>query len=135
MIADPETAQDLAQETFVKAMMHTGTIVDLSHSKRRAWLYRTFKNLFFDRCRRAILEQAYAQNGQPECAEDPELQRLENTILLQSLSPTDRAMFQLRYFDGYTAKEIAQMLHLPPGTVRSRLSRCRTFLKHYLDKG
>ena len=42
-------------------------------------------------------------------------------------------MFQLRYFDGYTAEEIARMMNLPSGTVRSRLSRCRKFLKEQLN--
>ena len=44
-----ELTEDLVQETFVKAMMNTDTLEDLSPTKRRAWLFRTFKNLFFDR--------------------------------------------------------------------------------------
>ena len=43
-----------------------------------------------------------------------------------------RTIFLLRYYEGYTAKEIAELLHLPAGTVRSRLSRCRKYLKEQL---
>ena len=129
-----ELTEDLVQETFVKAMMNTLTMEDLTPSKQRAWLYRTFKNLFFDRYRRAILEQEYAQNWQPEYLEDPGIQEIENAMLLQSISPQDRAIFQLRHFDGYTAEEISQMLDIPPGTVRSRLSRCRKYLKQNLER-
>ena len=128
-----ELAEDLTQETFVKALMNGDTVMDLSPSKQRAWLYRTFKNLFFDRCRRAVLETEYAQNLRSEYAEDRGIQEVENTMVLQSISPQDRAMFQLRYFDGYSAEEIAQMMHLPPGTVRSKLSRCRKYLKQNLE--
>ena len=128
-----ELAEDLTQETFVKALMNGDTVMDLSPGKQRAWLYRTFKNLFFDRCRRAVLETEYAQNLRPEYAEDRGIQEVENTMVLQSISPQDRAMFQLRYFDGYSAEEIAQMMHLPPGTVRSKLSRCRKYLKQNLE--
>ena len=124
-----ELAEDLTQETFVKALMNADTVMDLSPSKQRAWLYRTFKNLFFDRCRRAVLETEYAQNLQVEYAEDRGMQEVENAMVLQSISPQERAMFQLRYFDGYSAEEIAQMMNLPPGTVRSKLSRCRKYIK------
>ena len=128
-----ELAEDLTQETFVKALMNADTVMDLSPCKQRAWLYRTFKNLFFDRCRRAVLETEYTQNLQVEYAEDRGMQEVENAMVLQSISPQDRAIFQLRYFDGYSAEEIAQMMNLPPGTVRSKLSRCRKYLKQNLE--
>lgn len=128
-----ELAEDLVQETFVKALMNTETVADLSPSKQRAWLYRTFKNLFFDRYRRAVLENEYEQSWKPEYFEDHGIQEIENAILLQSITPQDRAIFQLRYFDGYSAEEISQMMNLPPGTIRSKLSRCRKYLKRNLD--
>ncbi|WP_458862862.1 RNA polymerase sigma factor [Acidaminobacterium chupaoyuni] len=128
-----ELAEDLVQETFIKALMNTETVEDLSPSKRRAWLYRTFKNLFFDRCRRAALENEYEQSLRPECSEDRGILEIENAMLLQSINPRDRAIFQLRYFDGYTAEEIAGMMNLPSGTIRSRLSRSRKYLKEQLQ--
>ena len=133
MSGNKELAEDLVQETFVKALMNTATIEDLSPTKQRAWLYRTFKNLFFDRYRRAILESEYEQNWQPEYLEDRGIQEIENAMLLQSISSQDRAIFQLRYFDGYSAEEISQMMNLPPGTIRSKLSRCRKHLKQNLE--
>ncbi len=133
MTESKELAEDLVQETFVRALMNTETVEDLSPAQQRAWLFRTFKNLFFDRYRRAALEHEYVQNEQPGYAEDQGIQEIENGILLQSLTPQDRAIFQLRYFDGYSAKEISHMMDLPPGTVRSKLSRCRKYLKENLD--
>ena len=135
MTGHRELAEDLVQETFVKALIHGGTVEELSPGQQRAWLYRVFKNLFFDRCRRTALEKEYEQGLQPEAAEDRGIQEIENAMLLQSISPQDRAVFQLRYFDGYTSMEISQMLNLPPGTIRSRLSRCRRFLREKLDGG
>ena len=134
MSGSKELAEDLVQETFVKALMNTETVADLSPSKQRAWLFRTFKNLFFDRYRRAILESEYEQNWQSEYIEDPGMQEIENAMLLQSIKAQDRAIFQLRYFDGYSAEEIAHMMNLPPGTIRSKLSRCRKFLKQNLER-
>ena len=134
MSGSKELTEDLVQETFVRALMNPETVEDLTPTKRRAWLFRTFKNLFFDRFRRAVLENEYAQDHLPEYAEDPGMQEVENAMVLQSITPQDRAIFQLRHFDGYTAEEIAQMLDLPPGTVRSRLSRCRKYLKQNLER-
>ncbi len=130
-----ELAEDLAQETFLKALMHSDTLEDLSPGQRRAWLYSTFKNLFFDWYRRSALENEYVeyvQNAQPQLVEDSGMQEVERELLLQNVSPEDRMLFQLRYYEGYTAKEISEMLHLPAGTVRSRLSRCRKHLKELL---
>lgn len=128
-----ELAEDLVQETFVKALMNTEVVEDLSPGKRRAWLFRTFKNLFFDRYRRSILEEEFARSRQLGYSEDPGIQEIESAMVLQSLKPEDRAIFQLRFFDGYSAEEIGEMMDLPPGTVRSRLSRCRKLLKQKLD--
>lgn len=133
MSGSKELAEDLVQEAFVKALMNGQTVEDLSPSKQRAWLYRTLKNLFFDRCRRAILENEYTQSRRSEYIEDPGIQRIENAMLLQSIPPQDRAIFQLRYFDGYSAEDISHMMNLPPGTVRSKLSRCRKVLKQNLE--
>lgn len=134
MTGSKELTEDLVQETFVKALVNAEAVEDLSPSQRRAWLYRTFKNLFFDRYRRAILENEYEQSLQSQPHEDYGMQEIENAMVLQSIDPMDRAIFQLRYFDGYTAGEISRMLNLPPGTVRSRLSRCRKYLKEKLDE-
>lgn len=134
MCGSKELAEYLVQETFVKAIMNTETVADLSPGKQRAWLFRTFKNLFFDRYRRHILESEYIKNWQPEYIEDSGMQEIENAMLLQSIHPQDRVIFQLRYFDGYTAEEIAQMMNLPPGTIRSKLSRCRKQLKQSLER-
>ena len=46
--------------------------------------------------------------------------------------PEDRMLFHLRFEEGYNATELAEMLHLPPGTIRARLSRARSLLKKKL---
>lgn len=91
------------------------------------------QNLFFDRCRRAVLEQEHLHSVQLPLWEPSGIPEVETAMLLQSVAPQDRTIFQLRYFDGYTAQEISQMLNIPPGTVRSKLSRCRKYLKQQLQ--
>lgn len=52
--------------------------------------------------------------------------------LLDLLSPGDRVLFTLRYEEGYNAAELSQMFGQPPGTIRTRLMKARTLLKHEL---
>lgn len=130
LCGDGELAQDLVQETFLSALQNGDLFEDLGSSQRRAWLYKTMKNLFYDRYRRTQTENAYLNTLQPETAYwEPGIQEAENRLLLALLAPEDRALFHLRYVERYNASELAAMFHVPPGTIRSRLSRCRTLLK------
>lgn len=127
---DRELAEDLAQETFLKALQNPDTMEDLGPSQRRAWLFRTMKNLFCDRYRRAVLESQHLQTMDADAAyTDPGIQRVENEQVLSALAPEDRVLFRLRYIEDYNATEISEMLGIPTGTIRSRLSRCRKLLK------
>ncbi|MBR3950056.1 MAG: RNA polymerase sigma factor [Oscillospiraceae bacterium] len=129
-----EEAEDAAQEVFLKALQNADVIQDLGPSQRRAWLYRTLKNTLCDRWRRGKQEEACLDTLEPEAASpDPGIQAVENALLLQCLSSEDRALFHLRYEEGYNAAELSQMLGIPAGTIRARLSRMRTILKTMLE--
>lgn len=133
MCGDSEMAQDLVQETFLKALQSGEVFEDLGANQRRAWLYKAMKNVFYDRYRRAQTENAYLETLQSETAYwEPGIQEAENKILLSMLSPEDRALFHLRYVENYNASELAAMFHVPSGTIRARLSRCRALLKKTL---
>ncbi len=127
-----ESAEDLVQETFIKALINAATVENLSPSQQRAWLYRSFKNLFIDCYRRALLEAEQVETCVSIGFEDSTLAAIEEARLLQRVEPLDREIFELRYVEGYSSGEIAQMLQLSPGTIRSRLSRCRKKLKKEL---
>lgn len=130
-----EQAEDLAQEAFLKALQNADTFEDLGPSQRRAWLFRTLKNLMCDKYRRAVLEAAFVQEFQEDAlAPERGYERAETELVLSKLSSQDRALFQMRYLEGYNAQELAEIFHLPPGTVRSRLSRCRKYLKEIFSE-
>ena len=127
-------AEDLAQEVFLKALQNADIFQDLGPSQRRAWRYRTLKNSICDRWRRAKQEESYLENlEREECYQEPGMEAVENALLLASLSGEDRALFHLRYEEGYNATELSQMLGIPAGTIRARLSRMRTLLKTMLE--
>lgn len=127
-------AEDIAQEVFLRALQNADLFEDLGPSQKRAWLFRSLKNLLCDRYRRAALENAYLENCPEEASYlEPGIQEAENALLLASLSSEDRALFHLRYDEGYNASELSEMFHIPTGTIRARLSRCRTILKNMME--
>lgn len=129
-------AEDVAQEVFLKALQNADLFEDLGPSQKRAWLYRSLKNLMCDRYRKAQLENAYLEVLETDGVYiDPGLQRTENELLLSRLSPEDRALFHLRYEEGYNASELSEMFGVPTGTIRARLSRTRKLLKEMLQSG
>lgn len=65
---------------------------------------------------------------------EPGIQQLENELVLKKLSPEERMLFTLRYMEGYNASEISEMLGMPTGTIRAKLSRCRKQLKREMEE-
>lgn len=127
-------AEDIAQEVFLKALQNADTFEDLGPSQKRAWLFRSLKNLICDRYRRGLLENAYLEARKTEESYlEPGIQETENRLLLAALSPEDRTLFHLRYEEGYNASELSEMFHIPTGTLRARLSRMRRLLKNMME--
>lgn len=127
-------AEDVAQEVFLKALQSADVFEDLGPSQKRAWLFRSLKNLMCDRYRRAQLENAYLETREADAAYlEPGIQEAENRLLLAKLTQEDRMLFHLRYEEGYNASELSELLHIPAGTIRARLSRMRTILKNIIE--
>ena len=118
-------AEDIAQETFLRALCHGDTLEELSFSQCRAWLYRTAKNLMIDGYRRRDV----SGKETPETAAETDFTRIEIELACAVLSPQDKSIFYLRHFEGYNATEIGEMLGLSPANVRMRLKAARTKLK------
>lgn len=125
MTGDQALAEDIAQDTFLKALEHSDELEDRSTGQVRAWLRTTAKRRFIDLVRRA--------KNQP----DPELETVYQddhsrplvAALCAQLPEEERTLFTLRYFEGYNAAELGEMFDLNPSTVRARLASARRKLK------
>ena len=125
-----ELALDLMQETFLRALEREETMETFSPGQRRAWLYRTARNLFLDSVRKnALLQRKQRLLLDEEEGEEDGFLRAETELLLLRLPPEDRTLFRLRYLEGYSAVELGEMFDMPPATVRTRLLRARQLLK------
>ncbi|HLI49213.1 MAG TPA: sigma-70 family RNA polymerase sigma factor [Chthonomonas sp.] len=120
-------AEDIAQEAFVKAFRQIGQF--RGEVSFYAWLYRIVVNLCLDRMRRkstkletSLDAEALSTLVAPSVDTD---QRLAIEQIINSLSPPIRAALILREVEGLEYAEIAEVLDIPVGTVRSRLSAAR----------
>lgn len=134
LLGDPDEAQDVAQETFIRADRHLGRF-DKSRPLR-PWLLRIASNLARNR-RRATGRywQALRRMGRTEPGHglDPD----DAQILWQAirrLRHRDQQIIYMRYFLDLSEAEAATTLEIAPGTVKSRLHRALARLKKVIER-
>jgi len=119
---DSDRADDLVQETFIRAWAHLELLGQLNHHQRRAWLYQVLKNLFLDeqraRQRQRVLVEQLAREPQITSYPSPDVISQE---LFELVPERYRELLHQRYVLGMTSKEIGRELGIPAATVRSRL--------------
>ncbi len=131
-----ETAQDLAQETFLKAWLSLPKY--RPEGKFRNWLLRIAHNAALDFWRRERPTTALEHVSLADDAPGPEHQAFHREVsemvqrAVQSLPPGCRAALILREYHQLSYREIAETLEIPTGTVMSRLNYARTQLKKIL---
>lgn len=144
MTGDPDDANDLLQDTYMKAYRFFDKFEKGTNCK--AWLFRIMKNSYINLYRKTSKE--------PDKVDYEEIQNFYNTIKDESTDPNDlqerlfgnlldddvtraieflpedfRTVVILCDIEGFTYEEIAQFVECPIGTVRSRLHRGRKMLR------
>jgi RNA polymerase sigma-70 factor (ECF subfamily) len=130
LLGDPDEAEDIAQETFLRAWKHLRRFDPAR--PLRPWLLSIASNLASNRRRSAgryVSALMRAFRNEPASSpgvEEKSAQKLEAADLwkaVQNLSVPDQQIIYLRYFLELSVGETAQALDVPEGTVKSRLSR------------
>lgn len=153
--SDPEDAAELTQDTFVKIMEHIGKFE--GRSGFYTWAFRIAVNLSINHSRRNVKLRAHSldknnENGtnkstlnlkmmledpdavSPEkTASDKELYELINQAIMKLEEP-QRAVIVLRDVSGMSYADIAEILDIELGTVKSRISRARANLRDVLEE-
>jgi RNA polymerase sigma-70 factor (ECF subfamily) len=129
-----EAAEDLVQETFLRAWKYFDTFDSASNC--RAWLFRILRNVWIGRWRKSRLELPLAETGDEQIEpyydwEDEFLRDQMSAEIERALSelPADyRLAILLADVEDLTYEEIARVTECPIGTVMSRLNRGRKML-------
>ena len=124
MTGDRQAAEDVVQETIIKAWRNADTLFDGTRSVR-AWLFTVLRNVIIDRVRAKTArptEVAAFDFTLP--VEHDHAERVVNTMIvanaLDALSPEHRAVLVELYYRSQTTGATAKTLGIPEGTVRSR---------------
>ncbi|MDH5642650.1 MAG: sigma-70 family RNA polymerase sigma factor [Gemmatimonadota bacterium] len=152
MVRDRERAEDLAQETFVKALKALKTY--RPNYKFSSWIFKIANNTAIDSLRRKELD-TLSLDGAPDAVtserqqgtalqvshdgESP-LEELEARELgfqieqaVATLRPEYRTCILLRHVEGYAYEEIGEIMNLPLGTVKTYIHRARSELREILS--
>ena len=128
LLGDPDLAEDVAQETFLRAWRH-GTDFDPRKGSVRSWLFRITQNLAIDALRMRRAEPMAPETLLAHLALDDDpvdhITRLEDAERMRAAvrglpTPQQRALVLAAYL-GRTAEEISRIEHIPLGTAKTRI--------------
>ncbi|MDE7220335.1 MAG: RNA polymerase sigma factor [Oscillospiraceae bacterium] len=134
MTKSRSSAEDLVQETYLRAFTHWADLEALSRGQCRSWLYKTARNLFIDQVRKQSHETPMEEEHFPLASFEEDLSQAAVAQLIARLPDAERALFNLRYFEGYNAKELGDLFGLPSATVRSRLASAKRRLRQWIEE-
>jgi RNA polymerase sigma-70 factor (ECF subfamily) len=119
---DPDEADDLVQDTFVRALGHLALLELLNETQCRDWLYQTLRNLFLDRTRARQRREDF-QNQWMRYVEQTNSAVVEANAssIFDQIPERYREVIHKRYTLGMTSQEIGKELDIPAATVRSWL--------------
>ncbi|MET0455007.1 MAG: sigma-70 family RNA polymerase sigma factor [Mycobacterium sp.] len=126
LTGDPARAEDVVQETLLRAWRHP--VTDDADRSARAWLFTVARNLIIDDRRSARYRresgtadvEAVADRAGPDEV-DQALDKLLLGTALSQLSPDHRAVILRAYYQGWSVAQVAADLQIAEGTVKSRL--------------
>ena len=130
-----DRADDLVQETFLRALSHSQTVARLNAFQRDAWLKRVLRNRFFDeersrkRADAAVVEMIRHAQRPSDAA-----RRADFNEILDRVPERFREVLEKRYRLGMNSNEIGNETGLPAATVRSHLHQAIRWLRGEMAK-
>jgi RNA polymerase sigma-70 factor (ECF subfamily) len=143
MLGDASRAEDICQEAFLR-LWRKADMFDPRRGSFSSWLYRAAANLAFNRLSLRSSKETTLEGAEELLDSSPDqpwekIQQEERREMLraaiQRLSPADRAILELRHLEERSVAEVAEILDIPEGTVKSRVHYALRRLKSFLQPG
>jgi RNA polymerase sigma factor (sigma-70 family) len=136
---NPELASDVLQEVFINIWRKIATY-DQTKGRLFTWMLNIARNASIDTLRSKSYQNSQKNQELPEnvykgASNQTTQQNVDNIGLkkvLEKLKPEHRVLVELAYFKGYTHEEIAGMMTIPLGTVKTRIRNALLQLREYL---
>lgn len=124
LVGDRQRAEDIVQETLLRAWQHP-KVLDQSTGSARGWLFTVARNLAFDEHRSARSRREVRTDSPPEQPRADATDRAVDSWVvaeaLSRLSQDHREVIVRSYYGGHSTQQIATDLDIPEGTVKSRM--------------
>jgi RNA polymerase sigma factor (sigma-70 family) len=137
VIPQQETAEDILQQAFLKIWKHI-EMYDPTKGRIYTWMINIARNQALDHVRSkefnrqnkttALTDNVYTDKAVNSAAGDPGLKKV-----LEQLPEENRKLLEYSYFQGYTQAEIAELMNIPLGTVKTRLRTTIIQLRKILE--
>jgi|GEM_PF-936594 len=142
VINNKQDAEDITQETFIAFFLSCSMDDFENENQIKAWLFRTGTNKALNLLKRKsktpLFADDYFQRLETSEPDNPEINVERNEAVktiqksLNMLPPDLKIIMVLYYYNEMPQKEIAQLIGIPLGTVKSRLNRARALMKESL---
>ena len=135
-LRDWNAAEDVVQETFLKAYKNLDSF--RGESSAKTWLIRIALNGCRDYRRNAwfrYIDSRVSIDDLPVSSEAPGTEQVELTLAIMKLKPKYMEAVLLYFYEGYSMKEIGEMLRITEAAVSGRLRKAKQKLKQILEGG
>lgn len=138
LCADEQLASDIVQDVWLET---SKTLQRLQEPRAfKSWIFRAVRWRCIDQLRRLQREEQYQKEQRQSQGEDlldngpPDASNQAVIKFINQLPATEREVLHLFYLEESSVQEVAVILNVPAGTVKSRLNRARNKLKILLEK-
>ena len=131
MLSNQEDCADAVQEALTRAWQNHHTL--RNEKAFKSWLVQILTNVCRDMLRKRQKQRYVPLEDDTLATMASDSSGLSVFVMLQSLTPEHRLAVVLYYLEGYRMRDIAQILNIPVGTVKSRLTNARVSLRKTAD--
>ncbi len=133
-----DDARDLLQEGFIKVYKNLHRF--RAEGSFEGWIRRVFVNTSIEYFRKKSIQLSSVSDKEENTIEDADISAIDALAekdiinIIQELSPGYRAVFNLYVVEGYSHKEISEMLGISEGTSKSQLARAKSVLQKKISQ-
>lgn len=133
-----DDARDLLQEGFIKVYKNLHRF--RAEGSFEGWMRRVFVNTSIEYFRKKSIQLSSVSDKEENTIEDADISAIDALAekdiinIIQELSPGYRAVFNLYVVEGYSHKEISEMLGISEGTSKSQLARAKSVLQKKISQ-
>ena len=138
-VGDDYLAEDIVHEAFIRIAHHIDGVEEENVNKTNAFIVTIVRRICYDEVNRrtydVVYDEEYDQNyicGSTVGAVLEEVDYNELVRIIRGFPEIYRDVLMLRYYHGYSDKEIASLLNASPDAIRKRLERARELLAYHL---